>query len=307
MATVIIQKRETKTGNRYDVKYADPFTGRKKHYKTYRKYKEANAMANDLRSTLDLGKVPKREKLRPMTFGDVSRSLKKEWASRLISNQISPKTHEDYVIWLNVLNRTFGNKLLCQISKNEIVQFRDNLAGTLSNVSSNKYLSILKKVFRHGLVLWAVTVDPSKDLPALSEKMHVRNRFILPEELSRLVEASRKTRAKFYMPAIIYLGAEHGASKQEIIKLNWHDIKFDYAEYGMIRFFRTKNKRERTEFLMPRAKKALLEWRGHLSRKRKIAKMQKINSDRVFCRIDGTPLKRFDSAWRAFNHGFSDN
>ena len=60
MATVIIQKRETKTGNRYDVKYADPVIGRKKHYKTYRKFKEANTMANDLRSTLDLGRVPKK-------------------------------------------------------------------------------------------------------------------------------------------------------------------------------------------------------------------------------------------------------
>ena len=35
-------------------------------------------------------------------------------------------------------------------------------------------------------------------LKSFSEKMNVRNRFILPEELNRLVEASRKTRDLLY-------------------------------------------------------------------------------------------------------------
>lgn len=101
------------------------------------------------------------------------------------------------------------------------------------------------------------------------------------------------------MPAIIYLGAEHAAAKQEIIDLNWEDVVFDYGDTGLIKFFRTKNKRKRTEFLMPRSREALLSWRNHLELKRKKLKIIEPKSDRVFCRIDGTPIKRFDRAWKA--------
>ena len=60
---------------------------------------------------------------------------------------------------------------------------------------------------------------------------------------------------------MIYLGVEHGASKQEVLSLEWKNINFDYAGRGIIRFFRSKNSRERIEYLMPRKKEALLAWR----------------------------------------------
>ncbi len=53
---------------------------------------------------------------------------------------------------------------------------------------------------------------------------------------------------------------EHGASKQEALSLLWDHIDFDFEEIGLIRFFRTKNGMERTEFLMPRTKEAFLKW-----------------------------------------------
>jgi integrase len=61
----------------------------------------------------------------------------------------------------------------------------------------------------------------------------------------------------------IYLGAEHGACRQEILDLEWSKINFEYAERGIITFLRTKNKKERTEFLMPRTREALMEWHDH--------------------------------------------
>ena len=70
------------------------------------------------------------------------------------------------------------------------------------------------------------------------------------------------------MPAIIYLGAEHGAAKQEILSLKWSDIDFEFKGRGLIKFYRTKNKRKRTEFLMPRTKQALLDWKDHLEHTR---------------------------------------
>jgi integrase len=105
-------------------------------------------------------------------------------------------------------------------------------------------------------------------------------------------------RAKFYMPALIFLGAEHGASKQEVLSLKWKHINFDYRERGFIRFYRTKNSRERIEYLMPRTRQALVEWQKHQEWMRHRKKIDYNGSGIVFCRLDGTPIERFDKAWR---------
>ena len=42
------------------------------------------------------------------------------------------------------------------------------------------------------------------------------------------------------MPSLIYLGAEHGTSKQEALSLQWKDINFDYKGRGLSVFFAPK-------------------------------------------------------------------
>ena len=100
------------------------------------------------------------------------------------------------------------------------------------------------------------------------------------------------------MPALFLLGAEHGTSRQEALSLNWDDIDFDYQRKGLIRLYRNKNKRERTEYLMPRTKEALLNWKSHLQWARHRKRIGTFNPKPVFCRLNGTRLKRFDNAWR---------
>lgn len=299
MATVIIQKREKKKGNSYVITYKDPLTGKKKYHMTLRKYRLAQQEANDLRGLLDSGQKPKSRtnKLSALTFSEVSTVLRKEWAERLHNKTLAEKTVEDYEIWLNVLDRKFGKRLLCSFDDDEILEFRNNIANKDSKVSSNKYLSIFKKVFKHGLRLGAVSVDPSASIHKLNEKEHERNRFIFPVDINNLIEATQKIRAKFYMPSIIYLGAEHGAAKQEILGLRWPKINFDYNKNGLITLYRTKNKCERTDVLMPRTKDALLKWRDHQAWMRHRKKISQVKTDFVFAHLDGTPLKSFNKAW----------
>jgi integrase len=97
---------------------------------------------------------------------------------------------------------------------------------------------------------------------------------------------------------MIYLGAEHGASKQEILDLKWSDINFDFDGRGLIRFFRSKTKRERTEYLMPQTKQALLEWQTHQAWMRHRKRKRDKGPGFVFCRLDGRPIQRIDGAWR---------
>lgn len=301
MATVSIKKHKGINKTTYQVYYKDPLTGQKKYHKTYPRHRDAQHAANDLRTLLDSGSLPdnKRRKLRLMSFEQVGESLRKKWDQRLFQGTLSKRTHENYCNWLNVLIREFGDSILCQVTKEEVEGYLNRQLVENSKVSSNKYLSVFKKVFQHGLALNALISNPASAIQPLSEKEHERKRFILPHELDRLIEATKNNRGKFYMPAIICLGAEHGASRQEVLSLRWSHIDFDFAERGIIKFFRTKTKKERTEFLMPRAKKALLSWRDHLEWKRKREKITKVKSDHVLTRIDGTPLKTFNKAWWA--------
>ena len=289
-----------KRSQSYAIRYGDPITGNKKHYKTFQKYKDAHQAANELRSILDSGKTPQKKATRfnPLTFSQVANSLRYEWDKRLKRKELSEKTHYEYCTWLRVLERTFGKQLLCKITREDVINYRDGQIKKNSVISANRYLSTIKTLFAHGVKMHAIVENPVKDIPLLSEKVHERKRFLFPRELDRLIDAAQKVRSKFYLPAIIYLGAEHGASKQEVLSLKWSDIDFEYDGKGLIHLFRTKNKRERTEFLMPRTKMALIKWRDHLEHKRRRDKISEPCSDHVFCRIDGTPLKRFDKSWR---------
>jgi integrase len=135
-------------------------------------------------------------------------------------------------------------------------------------------------------------------MPYLSEKQHVRNEFLTPPQLDCLLEASQQVRSKDLFPAVICLGAEHGASKQEILDLKWSDVDFDYEGRGRIRFFRTKNRRERTEYLMPRTKQALLEWRKHQDWMRRKKRIEDKGLGFVYSKLDGRRLDGFNRSWR---------
>jgi integrase len=312
MATVTIQKRTRRRGIRYLVYYKEPSSGRKKYYKILQRLRDAQQVANDLRTLLDAGKLTeiRKAKLRLslLTFGDVSNTLRMDWESRSKRSELSEKTLEGYCYWLGVVGKTFDRRLLCEISQKEIVDYRNALASNTSNITSNRTLSIIKQVFAHGLRLNAVKDDPSINITYLSEKEHERNQFLMPDQMRKLIVASQKLKGGFYLGAMIYLGAEHGASKQEILNLKWSDIDFDFDGRGLIRFFRSKTKRQRTEFLMPQTKQALLEWRKHQAWMRHRKKIADNGAGLVFCRLDGTPIKRFDKAWRKARQlaGFHD-
>jgi integrase len=299
MATVRIQKYHGKRGTTYAVKYKDPLTKRTKHYKSFKRYKDANLAKNELRILLDSGKIPEKQQnhFTPMTFAEVSESLKLEWIGRSKRKELADKTLYEYNVRLAMVCKTFGSKILIKIKKSEIGGHINKVAEDWTNVTANKTLSAIKKVFVHGLEKRAIIEDIAKDFPFLSEKDHERNNFLLPPQVSNLISATQNTRAKFYMPAIIYLGAEHGAAKQEILTLKWSDIDFEFKGRGLIKLYRTKNKRKRTEFLMPRTRQALLDWKDHLEYRRRRTKVEKVKSDHVICRIDGTPIKCFNKAW----------
>lgn len=299
MATVYSQRRKRASGVKYAVFYRDPVTGKNHYYRTFDRKKDAEQAMHELRSLLLTGKVPQHKKrFRLLTFGDAGELLESNWQDRVLEGELRENTREGYRQRLANLNKVFGRRLLCEISEEELRRFRIDRATAYSNVTSNRDLFIINQVFKVGMAEGALRTNPTAGLNYLSEKAHERNLYLLPEDLNRLVETARIGRAGPYLPALIYLGAEHGASKQEALSLRWRDVNFDFQGKGLIYFFRTKTSAERTEVLMPRTRDALLAWRAHLAKARERRRIE-AKGDWVFCRLDGTPLKSFTNAWRS--------
>lgn len=299
MATVNIVKRNRKKGIRYQVYFKEPSTGTKKYYKTFQRQKDAQQAANDLRALLDSGNLPNkaRKRIRMMTFNEISCELEKEWAEKRLTGELASKTVANYSEALKQVKMRFGHNLLNEIKEEHIKSYRVEVASELSNVSSNKRLNAIKQVFNKGHELNAVIENPARGINKLSEKQHERNRFLHPNELFSLVDASKQTKAKHYLPALIFLGAEHGSSKQEALSLKWSDIDFEHGNLGTIRFYRNKNQKERTDYLMPSTREALLRWKEHQMVMRKRKKIDSYGSDIVFSHLDGSPIKCFNRAW----------
>ena len=299
MATVIIQKRKGKTGRTsYGVYYKDPFTTRRKYFKTYYRLKDARRAASWLRDLIDNGEFVEIEKSRRrphlLTYSEVCGALRRKWESR---RSLSPKTLSDYRYWLAKTEREFGEKLFFELTHDDIDNYRWKVKKIWSMVTANRHLFVIKQACKAAVAHRAAFTDPAADIPYFSEKDHQRNRFIYPNELWNLLRVSRKIKAK-YLPSLICLGAEHGASKQEALSLTEDDVNFDFMVRGSIRFFRTKNNRERTEFLMPETKREMMTWLKHRDWMRKRKKISSNGSKLIFCHLDGSPILRFDAAWR---------
>ena len=258
-----------------------------------------------------MGEVPessRQQKLRPLTFNQVAASLKEVWDKRVKRGDMKQKTHQEYIYRLNNLCEYFGNTVMMELKEADLEKYRDDRIYEYSVITANKDLQIIKAVIRQGFEMNVLKEDPARNLKKLSEKKHERKRFLLPEELDLLLRCASKKGGRKYLPAIILLGAEHGASRQECLNLKWEDIKLNYGKLGLIHFYRDKTELERTDWLMPRTRKAILDWWNHLEYIRKKKKVRVKRNDYVFCLMDGTPIERFDAAFKSAvkEAGFKD-
>lgn len=110
------------------------------------------------------------------------------------------------------------------------------------------------------------------------------------------------------MSALTFLGAGHGASRQEALNLKWHDIDFNFDGKGIITLSRSQTGIVRTEFPMPRTRQTLFDGKDHLDSVRKRKRICPVREEIVFCRLNGVRIKRFDSAWNTICQiaGFDD-
>ena len=67
-------------------------------------------------------------KLALLTFAEVSGLLNQEWIERFNRGELRKKTLEEYLYRSELLNRTFGKRLLCEILEEDILSYRCKVA-----------------------------------------------------------------------------------------------------------------------------------------------------------------------------------
>ena len=301
MATVGIQSKKLKDGKRsYSLWYKDPRTGQQHHYKTYRWKKVAEEEKIKLRILIDTGSVPEpcsRRRKGVLTFDEVADLLRTEWANKRKTKEITKTTADGYLVQLNMLGKVFNGRMLGSITRDEVIQYRVDLAGERSNITSNRRLFVLKQVFATAKNKKFITKDDISDIHYLSEKSHERDTWLKPDQLDTLLNVASKARSRHYMVLAILLTAEHGASKQEILGLKWEDVDFELGNAGCIGFYRSKNGMHRMHPLqMERTREALLARRNYLAKYRKID-VEEVDGF-IVGHPDGSPMLDICSAWR---------
>ena len=280
MATVTIQRRKKKDGSTsYPVYYVDPLTGKKRYHATFRTLRDANLASHTLRDTIDKGSRPEvRRKARALTLDALGAICERTWEERSAGQELRPATLAGYKNHLkgllnfvrteiapdgSTVSSRVGSLRVAALTPDMVKSLRAAMAARISAVTANRRLFILKEVCVRALKEGEIAKDPTAGIGYLSEKQHQRTAFLTPEPLAVLLEKAALSKMG-YLEVAILLGAEHGASLQEITDLKWRDIDFAFDGEGSITFFRTKNSKRRSMRLMPRTREALLRWRERL-------------------------------------------
>jgi len=314
MATVTIQRRKKQDGSTsYPVYYVDPLTGKKCYHATFRTLRDAQLASHTLRDTIDKGSVPEvRRKARALTLDAIGAFCERTWEERSAGQEIRPATLEGYKNHLKGLlnfERTetaldgstvslsrLGSMRIATLTPEMVKSLRAAMAARISAVTANRRLFILKEVCARALKEGEIAKDPSAGIGYLSEKQHQRTAFLTPEALTVLLKKAALGKTG-YLETAILLGAEHGASLQEITSLKWSDIDFAFDGDGSITFFRTKNSRRRSMRLMPRTREALLHWRERLQTGLAKRGIHWNVSLPVLCNWQGEPIASIKHAW----------
>ena len=299
MATITIETRHGKTRKTYAVRYKCPATGKSKYYKSFRKKGDAQKAREYLYGLLENGGVAEVEKQKKpfvsKKFAEVADICAENWQEQMVTQEIAKSTYEGFCYNIKRLKEDFGKQFIAQITNKELKEYFKNILVSTSAITANRRMYVLKKIFEKAQAINAIPSSPMEGIRFYSEKAHERNRYLTPEEVNALLHACQKSRSKHYMPVVILLGTDMGASRQEILDLKWKDVDFKKRR---IRLYRTKNQYQRTRPMSQRLYAALKHWKKHLAESRRRKKITSYVNDRVICHLDGTPFSEFRNAWQ---------
>ena len=126
---------------------------------------------------------------------------------------------------LGYWSEMLGQKLIIDITKNDIYDGLQQLPNHFSNATINRYKAAISVVFSYACKALDLTENPVRKIPSLPEN-NERTRFLSEAERTRLFACCRASHwDKLYL--IVLLAITTGARKGELTKLRWNDIDFE--------------------------------------------------------------------------------
>ncbi len=127
------------------------------------------------------------------------------------------------------LNPVFGSKRLDEITKNDVIKFRQATIDTGVKPSTvNRRLVLLRYIFNLAVRDWEVPGVPRNPTHgvALLEENNKKERFITADELKRLYDAvklSKNVMLQYIFPMLVVTGARRG----EVLHARWEDFDIE--------------------------------------------------------------------------------
>lgn len=97
---------------------------------------------------------------------------------------LSVRTQQDYLYFADVLKVKFNKKVLCEISRNDLLGYREVLSESRAPATVNKYLSWLQSFFCWCVKTQLLTNNPAVDITRIKDDAR-RDRFT-PDELQQM-------------------------------------------------------------------------------------------------------------------------
>ena len=164
------------------------------------------------------------------------------------------------------------------ITPKAIEEYKTHRLQHVKPATVNRELALLKHMFTKAIE-WAYTKEnPAKGVKLLREPPG-RVRYLMPEELSRLLDA-----CALHLQPIVLMGVHTGMRVQEILTLTWPQVD---ARKHLITLAKTKNHERRIIPLNYQALEVLRTLPKH------------VESFHVFCDQQGRPYQRIVKGFRA--------
>lgn len=160
-------------------------------------------------------------------------SMSGKSSTTLFKNLVAEYLHKDYRgarpkeqgrklgYWTQIL----GEKLIIDITSNDIYDGLQQLPNDLTNATINRYKAAISVVFSYACKALDLPENPVRKISSLPEN-NERTRFLSEAERKRLFASCRASHwDKLYL--IVLLAITTGARKGELTKLRWNDIDFE--------------------------------------------------------------------------------
>ena len=186
-----------------------------------------------LSKTFPTKKLAKEFALRMESDVSAMLSMRGRSSTTLFKNLIEEYLHKEYRgarlkeqgRKLGYWNQILGEKLIVDITNNDIYDGLQQLPTDLTNATINRYKAAISVVFSYACKALDLPENPVRKIPSLPEN-NERTRFLSEAERKRLFDSCRASHwDKLYL--IVLLAITTGARKGELTKLRWNDIDFE--------------------------------------------------------------------------------